>query len=107
MRVDHALHQLSEIHAQLLRSEVFRGYRSDRWPGRPCWPSPRPPAQATVRSCSLSRDRSRPLDTRQGALLLELTVTLRKAESYVGEAIEMGERRPRPIAPSGDTTASA
>jgi hypothetical protein len=27
MRVDHALHQLSEIHAQPLRSEVFRGYR--------------------------------------------------------------------------------
>lgn len=28
MHVDAALYQLSEIHAQLLRSEVFRGYRS-------------------------------------------------------------------------------
>jgi len=28
MHLDAAIHQLSEIHAQLLRSEVFRGYRS-------------------------------------------------------------------------------
>jgi hypothetical protein len=28
MHLDHAIQQLSEIHAQLLRTEVFRGYRS-------------------------------------------------------------------------------
>lgn len=28
MRLDHAIDQLSEIHSQVLRSEVFRGYRS-------------------------------------------------------------------------------
>lgn len=30
MRLDHAIDQLSAIHSQVLRSEVFRGYRS--WP---------------------------------------------------------------------------